>query len=83
VLNMGLLRWKGTRVPICSNPCPSRDTQSRVLSITSGWLLKMFKEETPQPVVNLGPCSHHPHGTVVLADGQSTHPDPLTCPLSP
>lgn len=26
---------------------------------------------------------HHPHGTVALPDGQSTHPDSLTRPLSP
>lgn len=39
------------------NTCPSRDTQSRVPRTTSGWVLEVSKEETPQHLSSLHWCS--------------------------
>lgn len=42
------LRLAGTSGSTWLNPCPSRDTQSRVLRSVSRLLLKISEEETPQ-----------------------------------
>lgn len=51
------LRFTGTPGSICPNPCPSRDTQSRVPRNTSKRLLTISKEKTPQHVGSLYQCS--------------------------
>jgi len=43
--------------PVQPNPCPCRDTHSRVLRAASRWLLKISKEKTPQPLGRLRQCS--------------------------
>ena len=42
---------------ICSNPCPSRDIQSRALRTISRQLLQISKKEMPQPLDSLCQCS--------------------------
>ena len=42
--------WQAPLGPSDLTPCSSRDTQSRLPRLTSRWLLKVCKEETPQPL---------------------------------
>ena len=39
------------------NPCSNRDTQRRMSRPTSRWLLKISREEIPQPLGSLCQCS--------------------------
>lgn len=42
--------WKGPLELICCNLCSSRDSQSRMPKIMSGWLLEISQEWSPQPL---------------------------------
>ena len=70
------LRLEGISESIWSNPCSSRNTQSRVPRTTSRWFLDISKEETLQPLwavcsgassCLLLPC---PSGKLVLDSGE-------------
>jgi len=54
---MGQMRLAGISGSIWPSPCSSRDTQNRGSRTMSRHLLKICKEETPQPLGSLCQCS--------------------------